>query len=183
MEFGLPLLESALDYQGSWNEAYMHTWFIKIFYSLSSTQCNSVKSTNGGTKYHGDRDEGKYVYKQGANWEEIKELLTQHIDMTRQNNPLWTLLEKFDQMGESNPGQPTWRWVVWGPYHLDRGLFNLTDTTRFGLGFELDIFKFFNVCGSYFQLQAKWWQSGICRFLRSKKIISAMDLVNSNTNC
>ena len=156
----------------------MHSWFIKMFYSRSSIQCNSVKYTNGGFQYHGARDEGKYVYKQGMQWEGVKDLLTQHIDMARKDNPLWTLLEKFDQMVQYGD-----RWVFWGPYILDPGVFNLTDPTSFGLGFELDVFKFFNVCGSYFQLQSKWWKSGICRFLRSKKIISAMDIVDSNTNC
>ena len=182
MEFGLPLLESPLDYQSSWNEAYLHTWFLKMFYSRSSSQCNSVKSTNGGEMYHGARGEGTYVYRQGIQWEEIKYLLKEHIDMTRANNPLLTLFLQFEQLGAENE----WigrRWERWGPHNLDPGLFNSTNTTSFGLGFELDVFKFVNVCGSYFQLQKKWWHSGICRYLRSEKIKTATDLVDGKTNC
>ena len=178
MEFGLPLLESALDYQSSWNEAYFHTWFLKMFYSRSSIQCNSVKSTNGGKKYHGAKGKAAYVYKQGYQWKGIKDLLREHIDMTRKSNPLWTLLEKFEHLGKYGA-----RRRRWGTLNVDPGLFNSSDISPFGHGFELDIFKFFNVCGSYFQLQTKWWHSGICRYLKSNKIKTAMDLVDRNTNC
>ena len=177
LEFGLPLLESPLDYQSSWNEAYFHTWFLKMFYSRSSLQCNSVIAINGGEKYHVNRGEGAYVYKQGFQWPEIRALIKEHIDMTRTNNPLFKLFNTFDQFGGKE------RRNGWGIMSLDPGIFNITNTIDFGFGFNLDVFKFFDVCSRYIQVQAKWWRSGICRYVRSKEITKAVDLFDAKEKC
>ena len=182
---GVPLLESALDWLSSWNQGYLRylklaffnyvflrQWFIKIFYSNSVFQCNSVRSINEGSEYHGAGDlQGSYSYKQGHYMKEVQSLITEHIDLTKKNNPLLTLFKRFSSFGIQQ--RPTW-----GEIRLEPAMYNLNKSKQVGFGLQLDIFQLFNICGLFFQAQAKWWKSGICYYLRSNKLKTAINIID-----
>ena len=172
LEFGMPLLESPLDWLSSWNYDYLLIWFVKMFYSRSALQCNSVRTIPGGNKYHSlNTSEGTYSYRQGIHWTRVRDLIKKHIDTTLDNNPLLPLFRKFDKIGRAK--RPTW-----GEMRLKPGTFNITDVGQFGYGFQLDMFKYFNICGSLFEAQARWWRSGICRYLKSGKVLKALSMID-----
>ena len=134
----------------------LRQWFIKIFYSNSVFQCNSVRSINGGTKYHAAKDlQGGYAYKQGHYIKEVQSLIREHIDLTAKNNALLTLFKKFVSIGINGKGR---NGKLWGKIHLEPEMFNLNKSKRIGFGFQLEIFQLFNICGQFFQAQAKWWK-------------------------
>ena len=170
LEFGLPFLESPLDWVSSWNENCLHIFFIKIFFSRSAPQCNSVKTINGGSKYHSKKKTGEaYIYKQGFYRENVSHVIKEHINLTIYKNPLVPLFDKYDAYGMTH--RPSW-----GEVKLDPVVFNMSRANNFGLGFSLTVFKFFNICGYFFEAQARWWKSGICRYLNSSEISAATRL-------
>ena len=169
----MPLLESPLDWLSSWNYDYLLIWFIKMFYSRSAFQCNSVRTIPGGHKYHNlNTSEGTYSYRQGIHWTSIKAIIKKHIDFTVTMNPLLPLFWKFDKIGKAKRSK-------WGEMKMKPGTFNITNVGEFGNSFQLDIFKYFNICGSLFEAQARWWKSGICRYLRSKKVQKALIMIDT----
>ena len=141
-----------------------------MFFSRSALQCNSVKTINGGSKYHSlNKTGGGYIYKQGFQWHDVKNAIKAHINITIDKNPLVALFDKFTEKSMIN--RPSW-----GEMKLDPGLFNITNTKEFGFGFNLNVFKFFNICGCFFEAQSRWWKSGICRYLNSSEISAATRL-------
>ena len=171
LEFGQPLLESPLDLVSSWNQDCLHTWFLKLFFTNSAFQCNSVTTTNGGSRYHNVKTPGSdYVYRQGFHMQDVKEVIRQHINLTVAKNPLLTLLEKFDKNAMVHRSS-------WGQMLINPKVFQIANTTKFGFGFQQDIFRFFNVCASLFRAQWRWWKSGLCRYLKSTEVEAARSLV------
>jgi len=96
---GLPLMESNLDWLSSWNYDYIYVWFMKLLFSTSSYQCNSVRAIPGGTKYHNKKTEkGSYEYKQGVNRVEVRDLLEKQINWEKANNPLVPVFHRYEKL-------------------------------------------------------------------------------------
>ena len=93
---------------------------------------------------------------------EVQSLITEHIDLTKKNNPLLTLFKR----------------PAWGEMCLEPAMYNLNNSKQVGYGLQLDIFQLFNICGLFFQAQAKWWKSGICYYLRSNELKTALNIID-----
>ena len=129
-----------------------------------------MKTINGGSKYHSiKKTGGGYIYKQGFHREDVSHVIKEHINLTIYKSPLVPLFNLYDTYGMTH--RPSW-----GEVKLDPIVFNMSRTNQFGLGFNVNVFKFFNICGSFFDAQARWWKSGICRYLNSTEISAATRL-------
>ena len=159
-------MESPLDWLSSWNEAYHYRLFLKLLYQYSTYQCNSVATYNGGIQYHViDPDPTKYSYRQGNNWAEIDEFVKSHINLNLVKNPLISLHHDLLKMSKEG----LFPLSMWGERQVPAELFNITNTKHFGFGLHPELLKFFNVCGFLFQSQVRWWNSNLCRFIRSAR--------------
>lgn len=161
LEFGLPIYESYLDKLSSWNQGVVFYFVMKAIYSKASVQINSIKTVNTGGAYH-----GREAYKQGFQFGEVSQTVRANINLNIENNPLNFYLDSLiDQFHKRSPSN-------WGDGPIDKGKFKISkeNKDKFGKQLNSDILKYFNMCGSFFQLQAKWWKSNLCRNVQSSAI-------------
>ena len=182
LALGMPLMESPLDWLSSWNYDYLYMWFGKLLFSRSAYQCNSVRTMPGDHRYNNRKAvEGVYVYRQGVNWRQIRELLEEHIDWGQEGNPLGPLFHRYCRLASKR--RPMWR-HLWGdpgealdglhdPGEALKGLHghgeqeglhpgapeNGSTIGEFGYGLHPSLWNRLNICGSLFRFQALWWRS------------------------
>ena len=136
----------------------------QVFYSQSLYQINSIKTINKGSQYHGGN------YKQGFQFDQVYEFLLDNLNAELKENPLFTLLDSLLESHEAGIGMK-------GVMTLRPSLFNLSEQAlgSFGKRFEPEMMKYFNLCGSLFENQGKWWRSGLLYKELSYPIIQISD--------
>ena len=182
MEFGLPIVESYLNRLSSWNQGLMLKFIEKVkfkdrgyicffnyllsqvFYSRSMYQINSIKTINKGGQYHSGN------YKQGFQFEQVYEFLLDNLNAKLKENPLLTLLDSLLDSFQAGIGMNA-------VMTLHPSSFNLSEQAQkyFGKRFEPEMMKYFNLCGSIFENQGKWWRSGLLQKELDDSIIQISD--------
>ena len=130
-------------------------------------QINSVKTVNGGSQYHSDN------YKQGFQFDQVYEFLLDNLNVSLKENPLLTLLDSLVDSYRFGGSCPQ----CFGVMTLQPSFFNLSEQAQgyFGKRFEPEMVKYFNLCGSLFENQGKWWRSGLLHKELSDSIVHISD--------
>jgi hypothetical protein len=140
-------------------------------------QVNSIQTVNGGYKYHNkEAVSGTYQYKQGFDFVGIQQFVEDNLNMSVEHNPILNILHLL--LNTNRAGKSL---TQFGDMIVDVQDFNISKTSEhtFGLKFQPEVLKFFNVCGQIFRNQAKWWQSSLIHNIKSNSIIKVLQTINA----
>ena len=127
-------------------------YFPKVIYSKAAFQINSIKTVNSGSNYHSAQ------YKQGFNLDKLSRFMLSNLNTNIEKNPLLkilnNILDKYRAKEEV---------YAFGEMELNTDTFILSKSAQntFGKCFELEMLKYFNICGEILQNQQRWWSSAL----------------------
>jgi hypothetical protein len=125
-------------------------------------QINSMLTVNGGASYHGKRGgEGTYEYKEGFNYDGVRQFVTDNLNMTLENSPLPNILNVLLSDWKKGGKQ-------FGQMDLVQSNFNKTDEIPVNDSFLLEMLNLFNLCGKILRTQTIWWQSNLLHKITEK---------------